>query len=97
VLHPISSRFVVLLPITTLRLWERRRRAELLHDGGQIRDTPMLGDLAVLDTHGVDRFELDRPARCRHAEERAFLGAVIRLECCDYIAVGGLPVRVLLN
>ena len=42
VLHPISSRFVVLLPITTLRLWERRRRAELLHDGEQIRDTPML-------------------------------------------------------
>src|SRR4051794_23906350 len=52
----------------------------------------MLSDLAILDAHGIDGFELDIPARCRNAEERAFVGAVIRLERRDHIAVGGLPV-----
>ena len=52
----------------------------------------MLGDLAVLDTHGIDRFELDLLARCRNTQECPFVSAVIRLECCDHIDVSGLPV-----
>ena len=44
---------------------DREGGAELLHQREEVRHTPMLGDLAVLDAHRIDGFELNLPAgRC---------------------------------
>jgi hypothetical protein len=35
--------------------WRRRPAADLLHQGQEIADAPMVGDLAVLHAHHLDR------------------------------------------
>jgi hypothetical protein len=39
----------------------------------------MIGDLAVLDPHDVDRFEVDLAVSWSDAEKRPFMGAVVVL------------------
>jgi hypothetical protein len=65
--------------------------SELLQDGIQIGDTPVLGDLAVANTHGVDGFELDGSACRRDAEKVAEMGAVIDLVGRDQVGLDRLP------
>src|SRR3954470_12234379 len=68
------------------------QRAELLNDRVKVRDTPVLGDLAVNDPHGVDRLKMNFPAGGRDAEEVAPMGAMIDFVGGDEIAIGALPV-----
>src|ERR1700730_17279922 len=39
-----------------------RKRAELLHQGEEVRHAPVLGDLAVVHPHGIDGVEVDLAA-----------------------------------
>src|ERR1700732_4847583 len=68
-----------------------RKRAELLHQGEEVRHAPVLGDLAVVHPHGIDGVEVDLAAGGGHSEERPLVGAVVRLEGGHDLAVRGLP------
>src|SRR5215468_2881827 len=52
----------------------------------------MVGDPAVLDTHDVDRLEMDFSVSWSDAEKRTFVSAAVRLVRCHSVAVGELPV-----
>jgi hypothetical protein len=72
-------------------LCEGSEHAKLLHNRVEVRDTPMLGDPPIDDTHCVNRLEAHLPASRRNAEEVAEMGAVIGLIGGDDITVGLLP------
>jgi hypothetical protein len=59
----------------------------LLHDGEEIGDSPVVGDLAVANAHGVDGFELDGSAGGRYTEEFTEMGAVVDLVGRDQVAL----------
>jgi hypothetical protein len=65
----------------------------LLEDGVQVRD-PVVGDLSVADSHGVDRFEMDGLAGGGDAEKVTELGAVVDLVGGDDVAVDRLPMEL---
>jgi hypothetical protein len=58
----------------------------------KIADTPVVGDLAVLNAHDIDRLEMDLSVRWSHPKKRPFMRAVICLVGCHSIAVDELPV-----
>src|SRR5215472_13932728 len=66
--------------------------SDLLHKRKQIANTPMIGDLAVLDTHDVDRLEMDLTVSWSDTKKAPFVSAVIRLVRCHSVTVGKLPV-----
>jgi hypothetical protein len=59
-----------------------------------VRHAPMLGDLAVLDAHRIDGFELNLPAGRRDPEKLPVVGAMIGLVGRHDIAVRALPVNL---
>ena len=63
-----------------------------MHQREEVRHTPMLGDLAIVHTHGVNGIEMDLPARRRDAQKLPFMRTVIGLERGHDLAVGCLPV-----
>jgi hypothetical protein len=52
----------------------------------------MVGDFAVLDTHDVDRLEMDFTVSWSDAKKWPFVSAVVRLVRCHSVTVGKLPV-----
>ena len=52
----------------------------------------MVGDFAVLDTHDVDRLEMDFTVSWSDAKKGPFVSAVVRLVRCHSVTVGKLPV-----
>src|SRR3954454_22032444 len=65
--------------------------SELLQGGVQVRNPPVVGDLSVADSHGVDRFELDGLAGGGDTKKVTELGAVVGPVGGDDVAVDGLP------
>jgi hypothetical protein len=76
------------------RLFFRRRNppADLLHQRQKIAYSPVVGDLAVLDAHDIDRVEVYSAVSWSDSEKRPFMRAVVRLVGCHSIAIGKLPV-----
>src|SRR5215469_13676326 len=68
--------------------------SDLLHKRKEIADTPMVGDLAVLDTHDIDRLEMDFTVSWSDAKKVPFVSAVVRLGRCHAVTIGKLPVDV---
>src|SRR5262249_7064042 len=58
----------------------------------KIADAPVVGDLAVLDTHDVDRLEMNLAMSWCDSKKWPFMRAVIRFVCRYPIAVRKLPV-----
>jgi hypothetical protein len=54
----------------------------------------MVSDLAVLDTHDIDRLEMDFTVSWSDAKKGPFVSAVVRLVCCHSVTIGKLPVDV---
>ena len=52
----------------------------------------MVGDLAVLNAHDVDRFEMDHAVSWRNAKKPTFMRAVVSFVSRHSIAIGKLPV-----
>src|SRR5215472_8652564 len=52
----------------------------------------MVGDFAVLDTHDIDRLEMDFTVSWGDAKKRPFVSAVVRLVRCHSVTIGKLPV-----
>src|SRR5215813_11563292 len=44
----------------------QRPGSQLLHQGEQVPDTPVFGNLALVHTHSVNRLKVDLPAGSRH-------------------------------
>ena len=68
--------------------------SDLLHERKEIADTPMVGDFAVLDTHDIDRLEMDFTVSWSDAKKGSFVSAVVRLVRCHSVTIGKLPVDV---
>jgi len=68
--------------------------SDLLHERKEIADTPMVGDFAVLDTHDIDRLEMDFTVSWSDAKKGPFVSAVVRLVRCHSVTIGKLPVDV---
>jgi hypothetical protein len=66
--------------------------ADLLHKRQKIADTPVVGDLAVLDAHDVHRLEVDLAVSWSDPKKRTFMRAVVRFVPCHPVAIGQLPV-----
>ena len=75
-----------------VRSGDREGGAELLHEREEVRHTPMLGDLAVLDAHRIDGFELNLPAGRCDPEKIPLVGAVIGFVGRHDVTVRALPV-----
>jgi len=69
----------------------RREHAELLHEKEQVRHAPVLGDLAVMNTHRIHGVKVDSAAGRRDPEERPLMSTVIGLESRYDFPVGRLP------
>jgi hypothetical protein len=54
----------------------------------------MIGDLAVLDAHDIDRLEMDFTVRWSNAKKGPFVSTVVRLVRCHSVTIGKLPVDV---
>jgi hypothetical protein len=54
----------------------------------------MVGDFAVLDTHDIDRLEMDFTVSWSDAKKVPFVSAVVRLVCCHAVTIGKLPADV---
>ena len=67
--------------------------SELLQDGVQVRHPPVVGDLSVADSHGVDRLELDGLTGGCDAEKVTEVGAVVDLVGGDDVEVSPLLLR----
>ena len=65
--------------------------SELLQDGVQVRHPPVVGDLPVTNSHGVNGFEMDGLASRGDTEKVAAMGAVVDLVRGDDVTVDGLP------
>jgi hypothetical protein len=52
----------------------------------------MVGDFAMLDTHDVDRLEMDFTVSWSNAKKGPFVSAVVRLVRCHSVTIGKLPV-----
>jgi len=52
----------------------------------------MVGDFAVLDTHDVDRLEMNLAMSWSDSKKWPFVSAVVRLVRCNSVTVGKLPV-----
>jgi hypothetical protein len=65
--------------------------SELLEDRVQVRHPPVIGDLPVADSHGIDCFEMDGLAGGSDAEKLAAVRPVVDLEGGDDVTVDGLP------
>src|SRR5215471_4123893 len=52
----------------------------------------MVGDFAVLDTHDVDRLEMDFTVSWSDAKKGSFVSAAVRLVRCHSVTIGKLPV-----
>src|SRR5215469_18919063 len=52
----------------------------------------MVGDFAVLDTHDVDRLEMDFTVSWSDAKKGPFVSAAVRLVRCHSVTIGKLPV-----
>jgi hypothetical protein len=52
----------------------------------------MVGDPAFLDTHDVDRLEIDFTVSWSDAKKGPFVSAVVRLVRCHSVTIGKLPV-----
>jgi hypothetical protein len=52
----------------------------------------MVGDFAVLDTHDVNRLEMDFTVSWSDAKKGPFVSAVVRLVRCHSVTIGKLPV-----
>src|SRR5262245_19291771 len=52
----------------------------------------MIGDFAVLDTHDVNRLEMDFTVSRSDTQKGPFVSAVVRLVRCHSVTVGKLPV-----
>src|SRR6266436_3838287 len=57
-------------------LCRRWRGAELLHQGEEVRHTPMLGDLPVVHAHGVHGLEVDLPGQTGYSPSSAQMPAI---------------------
>jgi hypothetical protein len=68
-----------------------RELSELLQNGVQVRHPPVVCDLSVADSHGVNGFELDGLTGGCDAEKVTEVGAVVDLVGCDHVFVDGLP------
>jgi hypothetical protein len=69
----------------------RKLPPDLLHKREKIGDTPMVGDPAILDTHDVDRLEMDSAMSWSDAKKGPLVSAVVRLECSHSVAISKLP------
>jgi hypothetical protein len=54
----------------------------------------MVGDFAVLDTHDIDRLEVDFTVSWSDAKKGPFVSAVVRLVRCHSVTISKLPVDV---
>ena len=80
--------------LLTLDSGGRRRSPapNLLHERQKISDAPMIGDLSMLHAHDINRLKLNLAVGGSDSEERALVGAVIRLVGRDAIAIRELQV-----
>src|SRR5262249_53464894 len=70
----------------------RNAAADLLHKRQKIADPPMVSDFAVLDSHNIDRLEVDPATRRSNTKKSSFMRAVICFVCRYPITVRKLPV-----
>src|SRR6266403_5610889 len=70
----------------------RSASADLLHEGKEIADSPVVGDLAVPDTHHIDTLEVNSAMGWSDAEERSFMRPGVGLVGNHTISIGQLPV-----
>src|SRR5713101_5782270 len=70
----------------------RSPATNLPHEGQQVTDPPMIGNLSVLYAHHVHAFELDFAVGRSDSKKRALVGSVIRFKGGHAVAVGKLPV-----
>jgi len=54
----------------------------------------MVGDFAVVDTHDVDRLEMDFTVSWSHAKKGPVVRTVVRLVSCHSVTIGKLPMDV---
>jgi len=54
----------------------------------------MVGDFTVLDTHDVDRLEMDFTVSWSDAKKGSLVSAVVRLVSCHSVTIGKLPMDV---
>ena len=74
-------------------LFSRRNpTANLLHKRKEIADSPVVSDFAILDTHDIDRLEMDFTESWSDAKKGPFVRAVVRLVCRHSVTVSKLPV-----
>jgi len=69
----------------------RNPTANLLHKRKEIADSPVVSDFTVLDTHDIDRLELDFTVSWSDAKKGPFVRAVVRLVCRHSVTVSKLP------
>jgi hypothetical protein len=69
----------------------RNPTANLLHKRKEIADSPVVSDFTVLDTHDIDRLELDFTVSWSDAKKGPFVSAVVRLVCRHSVTVSKLP------
>ena len=74
------------------RLRRRNPTADLLHKRKKIANPPVIGDLAVLDAHDIDRLEMDFTVSWSDAKKGPFVSAVVGFVRRYPIAIGKLPV-----
>src|SRR5262249_19809044 len=76
-----------------LRLFGWRNPAtDLLHKRQKITDPPMVSDFAILNSHNIDRLEVDLSMRRSNTKKWSFMRAAIRFVGRYPIAVRKLPV-----
>jgi len=76
------------------RLFFSRRNptADLLHGRQEIADTPVVGDLAVLDAHYIDRLEVGLAVSGSDPRKPSLMRAVVGFVRRHAVAIGELPV-----
>src|SRR5207245_9062808 len=67
------------------------REPRVLCERREIRDAPVVGDLAVAYAHDVYGLEVDLAPGRRQSPECPFVCAMVRFIRCHSIAVGDLP------
>src|SRR6516164_665647 len=66
--------------------------ADLLHQGKQVSDAPVVRDLSVLHTHHINRFEMNLAIGRSNSKKRTAMRPVVGFEGRHSVAVRKLPV-----
>src|SRR5215467_13626740 len=74
------------------RLRGRNPTTDLLHKRKKIANPPVIGDLAVLDTHDIHSLEVDPSVSRSDSKKGPLMRAVVRFVRCYSIVIGKLPV-----